>query len=190
MECRSCKGAINAILNPLRTAQQLHESAVRRRVADLLLQGVNKPVDIGNLFERFDSKCFKCGKNLVQKARQTWEIDHILPSRYLFPLRLQNAALLCIGCNNSKHGRWPSEFYTNSELLRLSSITGADLVLLASAKPIVNKDIDVNAGVSRYLQVREHSNLAKRINELKELLIDYDLIDQLSKKHKELLGFA
>ncbi|MGB0931543.1 MAG: hypothetical protein ACPGVB_12240 [Chitinophagales bacterium] len=42
MECRSCKGAINAVLNPKRTKQQLHESAVRRRIADLFLEGQNQ----------------------------------------------------------------------------------------------------------------------------------------------------
>lgn len=38
MECRSCKGAINAYLNPKRTKQQLLESNIKRRVADLLLE--------------------------------------------------------------------------------------------------------------------------------------------------------
>jgi len=190
MECRACKGGVNAKLNPLRTAQQLHESSVRRRVADLLLQGINTPVDIDALFERFGSKCFKCGQTLDQADRRTWEIDHILPSRYLFPLRIENAALLCKGCNNSKHGRWPSQFYTNSELIGLSKITGADLTLLAAAAPVVNHDIDVNAGVARYLKVRERSNLAKRIEELKALLDDYDLVKDLSPENLQLLGFA
>lgn len=189
MECRSCKGAINATLNPLRTAEQHHESTVRRRVADLLLKGENKTIDISDLFRRFNSKCFKCGKKLDKKARASWAIDHILPSRYLYPLKFENAALLCAECNNSKHGRCPSEFYTNNELIELSKLTGADLTLLASAEPIVNEDIDVNAGVSRYLTVRARSNLVKRIQELKALLIDYELVDDLSEQNKKALGF-
>ena len=190
MECRACKGSVNAILNPKRTRQQLHEAAVRRRVADLLLQGINTPVDIDDLFKRFDSKCFKCGQTLDQTATRTWEIDHVLPSRYLHPLKVENAALLCKGCNNSKHGRWPSQFYTNSELIELSKRTGADLTLLASPTAIVNRDIDVNAGVTRYLTVREHSKLAKRIEELKQLLDDYGLIKDLSAEHKQRLGLV
>ena len=190
MECRACKGGVNAILNRLRTAQQLHEASVRRRVADLLLQGINAPPVIDELFKRFQSKCFKCGQALHQTARNTWDIDHILPSRYLYPLRVENAALLCKGCNNSKHGRWPSQFYTNGELINLSKLTGADLTRLASPAPIVNRDIDVNAGVTRYLTVRQHSNLAKRIEELKELLEEYELVDDLSAKNRQLLGFA
>lgn len=189
MECRGCKGGINAILNPLRTPQQHHESAVRRRVADSLLQVVNTSVDFDDLFHRFDARCFKCGKPLTRRDRATWAIDHILPSRYLFPLTFENAALLCAGCNNSKHGQWPSKFYTNNELIKLSKLTGADLGLLASAQPVVNKAIDVNAGVGRYLKVRERSNLPKRIRELRELLVDYDLVGKLSRANKKLLGF-
>ncbi len=189
MECRACKGAINAILNPLRTSQQLHESAVRRRVADVFLQGTNQVIDLNQLFIRFNSKCFKCRKALDPKNRPTWEIDHIIPSRFLYALKVENAALLCSGCNNSKHGRWPSDFYTNNELIQLSKLTGSDLSLLASAKPIVNSQIDVNAGVARYLTVRESSNLTKRINELKGMIGDYDLIDELTKENKKILGF-
>lgn len=189
MECRGCKGAINAVLNPRRTRQQLHESAVRRRVADLLLKGENRPPDLRQLFYRFGSKCFKCGKHLSFDARRRWETDHILPSKYLYPLTVENAALLCVGCNNTKHGRWPSEFYTNNELIGLSKLTGADLSLLASAKPFVNPNIDVDACVSRYLTVRERSNLAKRLKELKKLLVDYSLVGKLSAQNKKTLGF-
>lgn len=189
MECRSCKGAINAVLNPRRSRQQLHESAVRRRVAELLLEGENRPIDLHELFQRFESKCFKCRKSLTFRDRRSWEVDHILPSKYLYPLSVENAALLCAGCNNTKHRRWPSEFYTNSELIELSKLTGADLSLLASAQPVVNPSIDVDACVSRFLTVRERSNLAKRIRELRKLLVDYNLIEKLSPKNRKVLGF-
>ena len=192
MECRSCKGVINAILNPKRTKEQLWESALKRRVGDLLLEGENKKIDdnfIKDLFHRFDSKCFKTGKRLKMKDRLSWAIDHILPSRYLYPLTKENAALLSKGANNHKRDRWPSEFYTNGELIRLARITGADLQLLSNNKPIVNPNIDVDACVTRYLQVRESSNLAKRIKELKELLEEYGLVSNLSAKNKKLLGY-
>jgi hypothetical protein len=104
-------------------------------------------------------------------------------------MTVENAALLCAGCNNTKHGRWPGEFYTNSELIGLSKLTGADLSLLASTKPIVNPNIDVNACVSRYLTVRERSNLTKRLQELKKLLVEYNLVGKLSTQNKKTLGF-
>lgn len=189
MECRCCKGAINAYLNPRRTRQQLHEAATKRRVGDLLLQGENQRIDIDDLFKRFDSKCFKTEKRLSKRARKSWAIDHIIPSRYLYPLTEENVALLSSEANNNKRDAWPSHFYTNSELIRLAELTGADLALLSSREPVINQHIDVNRCVTRYLKVRERSDLSKRILELKKLLEDYDLVGRLSRKNKRLLGY-
>jgi hypothetical protein len=188
MECRSCKGAINAVLNPRRTKEQLHESSVRRRVADLLLKGENQPINHEELFQRFSGKCFKTGKPLDIKKRGTWTVDHILPSLYLYPLTVENAALLSKEANEAKKARWPSDFYTNNQLIDLSKLTGADLNLLASQAPIINRNIDVNACVSRFLKVREHSNLSKRLQELRKLIMDYSLLSQLSSDNKKILG--
>ncbi|MBI3601141.1 MAG: hypothetical protein HY097_10965, partial [Nitrospinae bacterium] len=177
MECRSCKGAINAVLNQKRTKEQLHESSVRRRIADLLLEGENKTINIADLFKRFDSRCFKTKHLLDINKRDTWEIDHILPSRWLYPLTRENAALLSTEANNNKRDKWPSEFYTNNELIELAKITGADLGLLAGKTPVINTDINVDKCVERYLRVRERSHLPKRINELKKILKDYNLVN-------------
>lgn len=189
MECRACKGAINAELNPKRTAEQLHESSIRRRIADLMVADQNETIDIEDLFSRFEGKCFKTNTPLKIEERNSWDIDHIMPSLYLWPLTKENAALLSRGANNSKKAKWPSKFYTNSELIRLATITGANLELLSSKEPIINQNIDVNKGVERYLTVREGSNLQKRIAEIKKILIDYKLVDQLSDEYKKLLGF-
>jgi len=189
MECRGCKGAINAELNPKRTKQQLHESATRRRIADMLLEDENEKISIEELFVRFGSRCFKTKKALNIADRATWAIDHILPSKYLYPLTVQNAALLSREANNNKRDRWPSEFYTNNELIELAKITGANLNLLATKEPVINSNIDVNACVTRLLTVREKSNLPKRISELKKLLLSYDLIGRLSEENMRLLGF-
>jgi 5-methylcytosine-specific restriction endonuclease McrA len=188
MECRACKGGINAILNPLRTPQQHHESSARRRVADLLLEGENRPVDFVRLFQLFGSRCFKCKKSLSRARRSAWEVDHILPSKYLYPLTPDNAELLCTGCNNTKHGRWPREYFTNGELIKLAELTGANLEILSRREPVVNPNVDVNACVARYLAVREHSNLAKRIAELKGLLAEYNLAAKLSRENRRRLG--
>lgn len=189
MECRSCKGAINAVLNPKRTKQQLHESSVRRRIADLLVEGENEKLDIEDLFKRFDGKCFKTGIKLDMKKRSSYEIDHILPSKWLYPLKKENACLLSADANANKKGKWPSEFYTNNELIELAKITGADLTLISNKTPMINTNINVNTCVDRYLQVREKSHLPKRITELKKIIIDYDLVSKLSKENKKLLGF-
>ncbi|OGU61396.1 MAG: hypothetical protein A2V66_15860 [Ignavibacteria bacterium RBG_13_36_8] len=188
MECRACKGAINAELNPKRTKQQLHESSVRRRIADILLADENEKIDFNDLFKRFGSKCFKTKKPLDINKRKTWTIDHILPSKYLYPLSVSNAALLSKEANDNKRDRLPSKFYTNNELIELAKITGADLTLLTSEQPIINPNIDVNKCVTRFLTVRERSDLIKRIYELKKMLVSYDLVDKLSEENKKLLG--
>lgn len=189
MECRSCKGAINAILNPKRTKEQLHESSVRRRIADLFLEGENETIDIQDLFNRFGSKCFKTQKLLDLNNRKSWAIDHISPSKYLYPLTKENAALLSKGANENKRDKWPSKFYTNNELIQLAKITGANIDLISRKSPLTNHNIDVNKGVERYLQVREKSDLPKRVKEIKKILQVYDLVNDLSEVNKKLLGF-
>lgn len=188
MECRGCKGAINAVLNPRRTKEQLHESALRRRVADLLLKGENERLSFADLFERFEKRCFKTGKPLKIAERDTWQIDHILPSRWLYPLTQENACLLSTDANQNKKAQWPSGFFTPEQLIRLARLTGANLDLLASPVPVVNANIDVDRCVTRFLTVRQKTGLAKRIAELKAMLVEYELVDRLSQKNRRLLG--
>lgn len=188
MECRSCKGAINAILNPKRTREQLHESSVKRRIADLFLKEDNEIINIQDLFERFKHKCFKTKISLNINERDSWAIDHILPSKYLYPLKKENAALLSKSANEEKRDKWPSNFYENNQLIELAKITGADLTLISGA-PVRNRDINVNKGVKRYLQVRENSDLSKRVKNIKKILQHYGLVDSLSLENKKLLGF-
>lgn len=188
MECRSCKAVINANLNPKRTKEQLHESAVRRRIGDLLFPGEEKNINLNDLFTRFESKCFKTGKVLDIKDRKSWAIDHILPSRYFYPLTKENAALLSREANENKRDKWPSSFYNNNELKRLAIITGANLSLISSKKPIVNQDIDVDAAVSRLLSVRGATDLSRRIEEIKKVLQTYGLADKLSEQNRHMLG--
>jgi hypothetical protein len=189
LECRSCKAVINTKLNPKRTKQQLHESAARRRIADLLVMGVSQSIDLAALFDRFEGRCFKTGKILNISDRDSWAVDHTLPSRWLYPLTEENATLLSAEANSNKRDKWPSEFYTNEELKKLAAITGANLELLASRQPIINPDIDVNACVERMLTVRTATDITKRISELKKLLEEYGLVSQLTAKNKKLLGY-
>jgi hypothetical protein len=188
MECRACKATINAILNPKRTKQQLHEGSVRRRTGDLLLEGQDERLDLRDLFERFGGRCFKTGQALDFDDRSGWRVDHICPSRWLYPLTRENAALLSREANENKRDQWPSKFYTNSELKRLADLTGGTLVIWSSEQPILNPHVDVDAAVTRALEVRERSNLNKRIVQLKQFLMDYELVDRLSEANKKRLG--
>ncbi len=122
--------------------------------------------------------------------RSSWAIDHILPARFLFPLATWNAALLSKGANDLKRDRWPSKFYTNSELVQLALLTGANLALLTRDEPVVNENIDVNRCVERVLRVRERSNLGKRIKTLKLLFTRLGIEDRLSAVNRRLLGLS
>ncbi|MEA1946180.1 MAG: hypothetical protein U9N83_02620 [Thermodesulfobacteriota bacterium] len=113
-----------------------------------------------------------------------------MPSKWLYPLTKENAALLSKEANENKRDKWPSKFYTNSELIKLAKLTGADLSLLTRSTPVINKNININKGVERYLQVREKSNLSKRIKEIKKVIRYYGLKDKLSNKNRHLLGFT
>ena len=146
--------------------------------------------DQGDLFENFSGRCFKCNNPLSIEKRGEWAIDHIMPSALLYPLVKRNAALLCSDCNDKKRAKLPSEFYNNEELKKLATITGANLELLASTEPNINKkDVDVNVGVDNYLSTRRNSNLSKRIRELKKVIERYGLQDELTPENKKKLGF-
>lgn len=191
MECRSCKNAINAIGNPKRTSEQLRESSARRRLGDLLTEldkEEEKKLDINDLFERFNGKCFVTGKPLDISKRDEWNIDHILPSKYFYPLTKENAALLSKEANSNKRDIWPSQFYTPQQLVELSNITGANIALLSSPEPIQNANINVDSAVSKWLDVRNSTSLHKRVNELVKILKDNNLTDKLSDENKKRLG--
>ncbi len=188
IECRDCKAVINAELNPKRTSEQLREAASKRRIAELLIADSNEKPNVKDLFDRFQSRCFKTKIPLDIEKTATWQIDHTLPSRYFYPLSIENATLLSAEANQNKSDMWPSEFYTNTELTELARITGASLELLSSSEPVFNPNIDVNACVERYLNVRDQSNLLKRVKELKTLLEKHNLTVHLSDETARLLG--
>ena len=66
-------------------------------------------------------------------------MDHTLPVYYLWPLTTDNATLLCRKHNGEKSGKWPSEYYSDRKLKKLSVITGIDYKIL-SGKPFYNPD--------------------------------------------------
>lgn len=184
------KGPSMLSLTPKGQANSSMKLSVKRRIADLLLETENESIDIDELFKRFKGKCFKTKQPLVKSNRNSWAIDHILPSKWLYPLTKENAALLSKEANENKRDKWPSKFYTNSELIELAKITGANISLLTRQSPVINRNIDINKGVERYLQVREKSNLGKRVKEIKKVIRFYGLEDNLSKENRKFLGFT
>jgi hypothetical protein len=141
-ECTLCKKFYNSKKNKTRLAEQHREASQKRR---LYTELTNKPrMDIGKIYEKYDSKCFKCGCDLSAdrdggKAALLGNLDHTLPVKFLWPLTTDNATLLCRNHNAQKAERWPGEFYTDRELRRLYPMVGIDYLIL-KGKPRFNPE--------------------------------------------------
>lgn len=145
LECRFCKKfAVNAALNPQRTAAQMKEDAARRRAIEFLLDHLYKgsPQLIYRLqtgceladdvWTRFGGRCFKCGTALA--SPNDMHLDHTRPLALLWPLD-GTATCLCGTHNSEKRDRPPVAFYTEDELRRLAAITGLTLDELKDPSP-------------------------------------------------------
>lgn len=135
-ECRLCKKAYNEIKNGTRLTDQHREAAQKRRLL-LDISGTPK-INSHEIEKRFDFKCFNCGKDLSNVDNNKEKpLDHTLPVFYLWPLTTENATLLCRDCNGNKSGTWPSKFYNDKQLHKLSILTGINYDLL-SGEPQYN----------------------------------------------------
>lgn len=178
LECKTCKRWINRILNPKRTADQHREASQKRRLY-ALIAGSGGKLDSEAVFNRFEGKCFKCGKQLKYKSRGTkdYAIDHTLPASLFWPLASENATLLCSTCNNEKHDRWPRDYYSEAELRRLSVLTGIPYALLAG-EPRLNPDavskllLNVDAFLADWIKYPEE---IKRIRTLVHQMESIDI---------------
>lgn len=186
MECKTCKWQINSILNPLRTKDQLREGSEGRRLLEIFRGQEKIKTNEKQIKNDFNNKCFKCGIDLSMAKRGEYHIDHVLPAKYLWRLE-DGTALLCRSCNLEKREKWPSEFYSLSQLKDLSLRIGIPFKLLASKKPKVNP--------SALKKVKEniddiYKELASRPREMKKLrniileIEGIDVLDFLKKYNK------
>lgn len=154
-ECRACKNKnINRKLNPKRTPDQFFESSLLHRERKIFLEDPKFYNEIQNKYKgdlygfkkaiwlKFNKKCFNCGKTI--KLNET-ELDHTRPMSLFWPLD-EYATCLCKSCNNSKHDKLPSEFYSDQKLKSLSKITGLPFSELKNSKfnPKMLKEITKN----------------------------------------------
>lgn len=133
-ECRICKQVYNGIKNQTRLVEQHREASQKRRLFTHFED--RSKMDVSAIYARFDNCCFKCGLDLsgdlvAGVAQKEGNLDHTLPVFYLWPLTTDNATLLCREHNGAKAEKWPGEFYTDSELRKLSAVTGIDHRLMA-----------------------------------------------------------
>jgi hypothetical protein len=139
-ECALCKKVYNSIKNQTRLVEQHREASQKRR----LYTHFEEPekLNINEIYNRFQRRCFKCEVDLsgdlaLDTAEKLGNLDHTLPVFYLWPLTTNNATLLCRDHNGEKAEKWPSKFYTDQELRRLSALTGIDYRLMVG-EPVFN----------------------------------------------------
>jgi len=140
LECKACKKFfVNAPLNPQRNPQQFKEDGLRRRAIEVLVNNLlernlvhfefesrTKKEFSEYIWNKFDCKCFKCGKEL---PLDEMHLDHTMPLAYLYRLD-ETATCLCGTHNAQKSDHFPVEYYTSDELVKLSKITGLPMDLL------------------------------------------------------------
>lgn len=185
-ECRVCKKLrINATFNPQRTADQLHESSVITRERKLFLREPQRLQELksrlgsglrSQVWNRFDRKCFRCGVDVSLKG---FQLDHTRPLAYLWPID-EYATCLCAGCNNAKKDKFPSEFYTEAELVELSGIIGLsieELTLKSLNQPELQRIQGDLEGFARAWEPRTFFACARKIREI-EPGVDIELLLQ------------
>ena len=151
-ECRLCKRTYNAIKNKTRLTDQHREAAQKRRMYLDLSDSMR--LDSEAVRRRFGHRCFKCDKNLRHSSARERPLDHTLPAVYLWPMTTENATLLCREHNGEKSDSWPSTYYSENELRRLSVLTGIDYEILvgpAHYNPIAMERLKVPEQVDQLL---------------------------------------
>ena len=140
LECKACKKFfVNAPLNPQRNPQQFKEDGLRRRAIEVLVNSLleknlihfefehhTKKEFSRYIWEKFNKKCFKCGADSDPIALGDMALDHTMPLAYLYRLD-ETATCLCSNHNSQKSDHFPVDYYSEDELIRLSSITGLSL---------------------------------------------------------------
>jgi 5-methylcytosine-specific restriction endonuclease McrA len=145
LECRFCKKFfVNRPLNKKRSTAQMKEDGQRRRNFELLITELHqKSAQLSyrhktgreltnDIWDKFEHKCFKCGTLLP--SSNLMHLDHTRPLALLWPLD-ETATALCSTCNGAKRDKPPSEFYSNSEMEKLSKYTGLSIAELKSQEP-------------------------------------------------------
>ena len=198
-ECRACKKfRINDTFNPIRTPDQHNESSVITRERKILLREPQILNEIKNrhsgeglkslTWKKFNKKCFNCTKPLKLKEVQ---LDHTRPLAYLWPLD-EYATCLCSDCNNSKHDKFPIEFYTSREKReQLSKIIGLDIDILEKREVNeyeLNKIIKDIEYYYEKLDLKTFKSIRNKVISIKSEVDLYEILkNQSQQKHQQLL---
>jgi len=182
LECKICKKTkINPFLNPHRTSDQHREASQRRRLYGIL-SGELEKIESEKIFSKFKGKCFNCGASLDFKKGKIigGGLDHTLPARYLWPLTTENATLLCDSCNNKKHDKWPSEFYSREKLKKLAVLTSIPFELISGPPKLNPKAVrKILANVDKFIE--DWIEYPEDIKKIRNLILEMEGIDIFEK---------
>jgi hypothetical protein len=186
-ECRACKKwKINNSFNPLRTVDQLNESSLITRERKLLLrdpetlQEIKERTGAGlksQVWKRFEKKCFYCGIALQLGEVQ---LDHTRPLAYLWPID-EHATCLCAEHNNLKKDKFPIDFYSREQLVRLSSISGLSLELLVKRELNEKELARIVANIEHFARQWEPRTFFAVNRKIVEIEPERDLFIELRK---------
>lgn len=209
LECKACKKFfVNAPLNPQRNAQQFKEDGLRRRALEILVNTLldrnlihfeferrTKKEFSQYIWEKFNRRCFKCGPKSDPIALRDMALDHTMPLAYLYRLD-ETATCLCSSHNSQKRDHFPVDYYSEEELVRLSTITGLPLVQLH--KKEVNQKVlnllishiewfyDIFLMNPEYQKIRDGIRTADKINDSLKRIIAGQV--DLAEKYREKTG--
>lgn len=166
-------------------------SRFRQKIIVSILEHVPK-ISYKDIYDKYNGKCFKCKVEIPLERSDLKELDHTLPHSYWYPYTTENATLLCADCNQSKKDKWPSEFYTDDELIELSKLTNIDYSILSSETPLFNEELikSVNNKFDFVMQ-RCEERFRKRkspINFLKKLYKESIRLSKSDSQEVKLLG--
>lgn len=207
LECKACKKFfVNAPLNPQRNPQQFKEDGLRRRAIEVLVNSLlernlvhfefeqkTKREFSKYIWEKFGGRCFKCGKKI---ALDEMHLDHTMPLAYLYRLD-ESATCLCASHNSQKRDLFPSDFYTNDELIALSRITGLTIPQLqyrgvnTQVLDLLVKNIiwfyDSFLTDANYQKIRDGILTADKINDSLKRVINNSV--DLAAEYKRITGY-
>jgi hypothetical protein len=91
--------------------------------------------------------------------------------------------LLCSEHNNTKHEKWPSDFYNEPQLRKLSILTGIQYEVL-SGKPKLNPDAikRLQANIDDFL-VRWGAKYPDEVRSIRNLVLEMEDIDIYNSAH-------
>lgn len=210
LECKACKKFfVNAPLNPQRNAQQFKEDGLRRRAIEVLVNNLlernlihfefenrTKKEFSEYIWKKFNKRCFKCGPASSPISLNEMALDHTMPLAYLYRLD-ETATCLCSSHNSQKSDTFPVDYYTEDELIRLSTITGLSLDVLHSRSvnmPVLDllvKNVvwfyDEFLMESDYQKVRDGILTANKINDSLKRIIAGKV--DLAEEYKKITGY-